>query len=314
LPCRRKKAVIVHKAGNSSRRDHSRFRGAGRSRTIVVRRFEGKRLTTESPLGKTLAYPVAYAPDLLFPIERSVTRHTLGIGDTLPFRGVDIWNAWDLTWLGSDGRPEVATAEIVVPADSTHIVESKSLKLYLGSLAMTHYDTAEHVAAVIADDLETVLGAEADVVLRGPGQTDGRRTRRMPGECLDRIDADCEVYEVDSGLLEISAGEIVREDLYSNLLRSLCPVTGQPDLASVLVSYAGPRIERESLLRYLVSYRLHADYHENCVERMFTDITERCRPEGLSIYARYQRRGGIDINPFRSDFEAPPKNLRLWRQ
>ena len=232
----------------------------------------------------------------------------------MPFSGVDIWNAWDLSWLGPNGRPRVATAEIVVPADSTYIVESKSVKLYLGSLAMTAYDTAEHLAAVVADDLEAVLGAEVDLVLRSPRQTDGRRTRRMPGECLDRIDAGCEVYDVDPELLEISSGEIVREDLYSNLLRSLCPVTGQPDLASVLVSYAGPRIERESLLRYIVSYRRHADYHENCVERMFMDIAERCRPEGLSVYARYQRRGGIDINPFRSNFEAPPKNLRLWRQ
>lgn len=281
---------------------------------VFIRRFEGKRLTTESPLGKTLAYPVVYAPDLLFPIKRSVARHTLGIGDALPFSGVDIWNAWDLTWLGPNGQPEAATAEIIVPADSTYIVESKSLKLYLGSLAMTRYDTAEHVAAVVADDLEALLGAEVELVLRRTGQTDGRRTRRMPGECLDRIEAGCEVYEVDPGLLEICADEIVREDLYSNLLRSLCPVTGQPDLASVVVSYAGPRIERQSLLRYIVSYRGHADYHENCVERMFMDITERCRPEGLSVYARYQRRGGIDINPFRSDFEAPPKNLRLWRQ
>lgn len=238
----------------------------------------------------------------------------MGIGDTAPFSGVDIWNVWDLSWLGPYGRPEAATAEIVIPADSEQIVESKSLKLYLGSLAMTRYDSSEHLAAVLVDDLETVLGTEIALKLRPPRQTDGRRTRRMPGECLDGMDVGCEVYDVDPDLLQTGAGDFVREDLYSNLLRSLCPVTGQPDLASVLVSYAGPRIERESLLRYLVSYRRHADYHEACVERVFMDVMERCRPEGLSVYARYQRRGGIDINPFRSNFEQPPKNLRLWRQ
>ncbi len=243
-----------------------------------------------------------------------MTRQRLGVGEALPFFGVDVWNLWDLSWLGPDGRPQTATAEIVVPADSRQIVESKSLKLYLGSLAMTRYDTPEHLAAVLVDDLEAVLDTEIGLKLRPPRQTDGQRTRRMPGECLDGIDVGCDVYDVDPDLLRVDAGEFVREDLYSNLLRSLCPVTGQPDLAGVLISYAGARIERESLLRYVVSYRRHADYHEACVERMFMDILERCRPEGLSVYARYQRRGGIDINPFRSNFERPPKNLRLWRQ
>jgi len=271
-------------------------------------------MNIETPLGRTTDYPVDYDPDLLFPISRSDSRTGLGLAGDLPFSGVDIWNAWDLSWLDAAGKPRVATAEISVPADSTHIIESKTMKLYLGSFAMSRFDADDEVAAAIEADLEARIGGEVRVELRPLSRSDGRRTRRMPGECIDGVDVACDRYEVDASLLDTDADEFVREDLYSNLFRSLCPVTGQPDLASVLVGYVGPRIRRRSLLRYIVSYRQHGDFHENCVERMFLDLHRECRPEGLTIYARFQRRGGIDINPFRSSFEQPPKNLRLWRQ
>ncbi len=267
----------------------------------------------ESPLGRQADYPEEYAPDVLFPIARADQRGKLGIAAELPFHGVDIWNAWELTWLKPNGQPDTAMAEIRVPADSENIVESKSLKLYLGSFAMSRYATGIELDETITADLSAVTKSVVEVKLRSTRKTDGKRTKRMPGECLDSADVDCDVYDVEPSLLQ-THDDVVREDLYSDLLRSLCPVTGQPDFGSVMFSYVGPRIDRESLLRYIVSFRQHNDYHEHCVERMFMDIRERCRPRALTVYARYQRRGGIDINPYRSDFEEAPKNLRLWRQ
>ena len=271
-------------------------------------------MSQKNPLGQATAYPDQYSPDLLYAIARIDARSALGLDGDLPFNGVDIWNAWELTWLDNNGLPQAATAEIIVAADSVNIIESKSLKLYLGSFAMSRYESHRDVAAVLTRDLTACCGAEVYVTIHAPASPDSAVVSRLPGQCLDTQTVSCDSYEVSPSLLRADASDLVAEDLHSDLLRSLCPVTGQPDIASVLVSYRGPRIDHAALLRYIVSYRQHQDFHETCVERMFMDIRERCGAEQLTIYARYQRRGGIDINPFRSNFEASPPNTRLWRQ
>jgi 7-cyano-7-deazaguanine reductase len=271
-------------------------------------------MSEQIPLGRATAYPETYSPDLLYAIARTDSRVALGLGDDLPFHGADVWNAWELTWLNPAGLPQVATAEITVPADSPNIIESKSFKLYLGSFAMSEFASIGDVEAVISKDLASRTGAQVNARLRAPLATHASTIARPPGHRLDGLSVSCDAYEVDSGFLRADADEVVSEDLYSHLLRSLCPVTNQPDMGSVMISYKGPRIDREALLRYIVSYRQHKDFHESCVERMFIDILELCRPEKLTVYARYLRRGGIDINPFRSNFEEDPPNARLWRQ
>jgi 7-cyano-7-deazaguanine reductase len=269
---------------------------------------------TESPLGKATSHPDEYAPDTLYRIDRAENRSRIGLGPELPFSGVDIWNAWDLTWLGEDGRPQTATAEIRIPADSPGIVESKSMKLYLGSFAMSAYASPNAVRDLIEADLGNCVGAAVTVRIDTLGSTRARGLQRLPGESLDHARVECRDWEVNPDLLCADEDDVVSEDLHTDVLRSLCPVTGQPDLGSLLVCYEGPRIDRASLLRYIVSYRRHQDFHENCVERMFVDLLDRCSPRKLTVYARYQRRGGLDINPFRSNFEASARNLRLWRQ
>ena len=271
-------------------------------------------MNSESRLGQPVQYLDQYSPELLHTIPRAENRDALGLSGPLPFSGVDIWNAWELSWLDPDGKPLAATAEIRVPANSANIVESKSLKLYLNSFSMTNYVAESDVAETIEQDLSVRVGADVDVRIGNASSLYGPIISRLPGACLDELRVKCEAYEIDSSVLQSDSQEIVSEDLYSHLLRSLCPVTNQPDGGSVLVTYRGPRIDRPSLLRYIVSYREHNDFHENCVEKMFMDILERCQPEQLTIYARYLRRGGIDINPFRSNFEDNPPNVRLWRQ
>jgi 7-cyano-7-deazaguanine reductase len=271
-------------------------------------------MTGDSPLGQQSAYPDEYSPELLFSISRGENRVTLGLGDELPFQGVDVWNAWELSWLTNSGQPSVATLEIRVPAESPRIIESKSLKLYLNSFSMSRYDAAEDVRSTIAADLSRCVEAGIEVSLLETAADDGLVCETLPGDCIDDLYVECSTWDVDASLLEADADEIVNESLNSHLLRSLCPVTSQPDSGSVLITYEGPRIDRPSLLRYIASYRQHQDFHETCVERMFLDIKDRCEPTKLTVYARYQRRGGIDINPFRSDFETDVPNTRLWRQ
>lgn len=271
-------------------------------------------MNTESPLGQPVQYIDQYSPELLHPIPRSEHRDALGLSEPLPFSGVDIWNAWELTWLDADGKPVVGTAEIRVPSSSANIVESKSLKLYLNSFSMTNYVAESDIAETIEQDLSVCVDADVDVRMGSASSRFGPIVSELPGTCLDDLHVRCDAYEVDKGLLRADGGEIVREDLYSHLLRSLCPVTNQPDSGSILVTYRGPKIDHNALLRYIVSYREHNDFHENCVEKIFMDIVDCCQPEQLSVYARYHRRGGIDINPFRSNFEENPPNVRLWRQ
>ncbi|HSG97721.1 MAG TPA: NADPH-dependent 7-cyano-7-deazaguanine reductase QueF [Woeseiaceae bacterium] len=263
-------------------------------------------------LGREADYPHKYAPEVLCPITRSDSREPLGITTALPFAGVDIWNAWELTWLGDNGHPKVAVVEIRVPAESPNLIESKSLKLYLGSFAMSRFADAAHVEGAIAADLSQSTGAPVEVTLNPDVSV-----ASLDGPCIDGFDIDCDTWEVDAELLDSDERVVVEESLHSHLLRGLCPVTAQPDMGSVEIRYQGPRIDPVSLLRYIASFREHRDFHEACVERMFVDIWKRCAPTTLSVYARYQRRGGVDINPFRTSrrrqVERPP-NTRLWRQ
>jgi 7-cyano-7-deazaguanine reductase len=267
----------------------------------------------EIPLGKPTEYSSRYTPELLFGVARSVARELSGIGPELPFSGSDIWNAWELTWLDETGKPVVATATIAVDATSPNIIESKSLKLYLNSFAMTRYRTVDEVSALIQTDLSQVAGSSVIVDIKSAITSTSDSIVQFPGTCIDHLEmAEMSNY-VDASVLRCST-ETVSEEIYSHLLRSNCPVTNQPDMGSVLVRYKGPKIDQSSLLQYIVSYRQHSDFHEACIERIFVDLNKHCAPEKLTIYARYNRRGGLDINPFRTNANESPDNLRLWRQ
>ena len=267
------------------------------------------------PLGKPTDYPAEYSPQVLFAVPRIEARRALGLGDELPFRGEDVWNAWELSWLEPSGKPVVATAVITIPADSPNIVESKSLKLYLNSLAMSQYESIDEIGKIIRRDLSGIAKSEVGISMLAANDSSTARIAVLPGDCIDELEVRIdESAGVDAATLRTAGEASVEEELHSHLLRSNCPVTNQPDMGSVLVRYRGPAIDRESLLRYIVSFRRHNDFHEACVERMFIDIKARCGPDKLTVYARYNRRGGLDINPFRSDFEATVENLRLWRQ
>lgn len=270
----------------------------------------------ESSLGKSVAYRDDYDPSLLFPIPRQPKRAELGLGEALPFHGVDVWNAYELSWLDSRGKPVVAVAEFRVPATSPHIVESKSFKLYLNTFAQTRMADTAAVEALLQRDLSAAAGAPVAVTLTAAADFAGLRLQELAGECIDALDVDIADYDTPRPdyLLADTSVEI-EETLVSHLLKSNCPVTGQPDWASVQVRYRGPRLDRAGLLRYLVSFRRHSDFHEQCVERIYTDLLARCRPQSLAVYARYTRRGGLDINPFRcSDADAVPLNGRGARQ
>lgn len=266
------------------------------------------------PLGQDTEYPQNYAPDALFAIPRADNREAIGIGRDLPFRGTDVWNAWELTWLGPTGLPVVAKAEIRVPADSPSIIESKSLKLYLGSIAMSTFDSVSKVRATIESDLSACAGTPVNVYVMPIARIEARSVSRLAGTLLDNLEVKCTDWEVDPELLVADASTIVSEDLHTHLLRSLCPVTAQPDIGSLQISYRGPRIDHAGLLRYIVSYRQHSDFHESCIERMFVDLLARCAPRELTLQAHYLRRGGIDINPFRTNADEALRGTRLWRQ
>ena len=265
-----------------------------------------------SPLGKETVYANQYDPSLLYPIERDINWHARGVDrSTLPFFGEDIWNSYEISWLNAKGKPIVALAQFHIPATSTHIVESKSFKLYLNSYNLSRFDSADEVAAQMAKDLSDAAGGQVRVTLTSP--QDAVQIESFDGRCIDDLDITVAHYEPAPELLS-SQGENVTETLISHLLKSNCPVTGQPDWASVQISYSGPKIDEEGLLGYLISYREHGDFHEQCVETIFMDILERCQPEELTVYARYVRRGGLDINPYRSTLDTLPKNPRLSRQ
>lgn len=269
-----------------------------------------------STLGHDVAYPSTYDASLLFPIPRAEARARLGLDEALPFVGVDLWNAYELSWLDPRGKPQVALAEVRVPATSPNLIESKSFKLYLNSFAQERVAGTDALRATLIADLSAAAGAPVSVSLIAPTSPQAFPVSVLPGELIDSVAITIEQYGPPAPeLLKADAQESVEETLVSHLFRSNCPVTGQPDWASLQIAYAGPRIDRAALLRYLVSFRTHSDFHEACVERIFLDLRARCAPVKLAVYARFTRRGGLDINPFRAlPGAAMPDNLRLSRQ
>lgn len=268
-----------------------------------------------SPLGKTAAYINTYTPSLLFPIPRKVKRNEIGIDQVLPFTGVDIWTAYEISWLNTKGKPMVAIGEFRIPCESSNIVESKSLKLYLTSFSGSKFASLEEVKSLIESDLSASTGSQVKVSLFSVDE-ESLTPARLRGHCLDDLDIECSQYMPNPSLL-ISKGEVVEEVLYSHLLKSNCLVTGQPDWGSIEISYRGQKIDHAGLLKYIVSLRDHNEFHEQCIERIFSDLKRRCNLKSLSVYARYTRRGGLDINPYRvspGSSWKQPENLRLIRQ
>jgi 7-cyano-7-deazaguanine reductase len=270
-----------------------------------------------SPLGKSAAYRTDYAPELLFPIPRQAKRDELMLLGTLPFFGVDIWNAYEVSWLNLRGKPQVAIARITVSSDSPNIVESKSFKLYLNSFNQTRLASADALKALLEQDLSAGFGAPVQIVLTLQEAFSTLEMGELDGLLLDRLDIEVEQYSPSPLLLKADFDATpVEEKFVSHLLKSNCLVTGQPDWASVQIHYVGPQIDQEGLLRYLIGFREHNEFHEQCVERIFVDILRQCGPQKLAVYARYTRRGGLDINPWRSNFSTGqrPPNLRCARQ
>ena len=277
-------------------------------------RYAGASALQGLSLGQQSAYISQYTPSLLQPVPRSLNRDDLGLRGELPFQGSDVWTLYELSWLNAKGKPVVAIGEVFVPATSPNLIESKSFKLYLNSFNQTRCDSLEAVQALLVQDLSGCAGAPVSVTLFTLDQAT-HQIAQLPGECIDNLDIEVDGYEFDETLLQGAAGRgIVEETLHSHLLKSNCLVTSQPDWGSVVIHYRGPRLDREKLLRYLISFRQHNEFHEQCIERIFTDLKHFCAPEQLTVHARYTRRGGLDINPFRSDWEPVPANLRLIRQ
>ncbi|GKT22239.1 NADPH-dependent 7-cyano-7-deazaguanine reductase QueF [Acidovorax sp. SUPP3334] len=276
----------------------------------------------QSQLGRTSAYADQYDASLLFPIPRAGKRAEIGIADTAPFFGADLWTAFELSWLNLRGKPQVAIAHVTVPCETLNIVESKSFKLYLNSFNNSRFtDAAEVQARIRADVSEAVWrgGQQSGTVgvkLLLPELFEREPVHELDGLLLDRLDVECTQYTPAPELLSANHAETpVTEALTSHLLKSNCLVTGQPDWGSVRIHYSGPQIDQAGLLQYLVSFRNHNEFHEQCVERIFMDVWIRCKPIKLSVYARYTRRGGLDINPFRTSHpQALPANVRTARQ
>ncbi len=332
-------------------------------------------IPTAVPLGKDVSYPKGYDASLLFPMPRLDARRTLGLAglpgeattaSALPFKGFDLWNAYELSWLNAKGLPKVALLRLKVPCTSPNIIESKSFKLYLNSFNQTRFETVHHVFDLLRNDLALAIGAELELELVGPDQFANEKIAEFVGVDLDKLDVEIDCYQPDIAILKlkgetsetIGADEIasvrdaaragartgsigsvainatvnaldkldkrgqakvertsISEKVFSRLLKSNCPVTDQPDWACIQIEYTGPAIDHASLLKYIVSYRMHNGFHEHCVEKIFVDILTQCSPTSLSVYARYTRRGGLDINPWRATFDAkPPKLGRSARQ
>jgi 7-cyano-7-deazaguanine reductase len=277
---------------------------------------------SQAPLGKTSSYADQYDASLLFPIARHDKRIEIGVSGTPPFFGADMWTAFEVSWLNERGKPQLAIAHITVPCESPNIIESKSLKLYLNSFNQTVFTDMTAVMTTLRQDLSAAAWHAATsqgvvgVRMVAPSAFDAQPIHELDGLSLDRLDIDCTRYTPAPDLLSTTTGEVaVSEVLVSHLLKSNCLVTGQPDWGSVQISYSGQSLNQEGLLQYLVSYRNHNEFHEQCVERIFMDIWTRCKPTRLSVYARYTRRGGLDINPYRTSHPAAlPANIRTARQ
>ncbi|WP_426447630.1 NADPH-dependent 7-cyano-7-deazaguanine reductase QueF [Siccibacter colletis] len=267
-------------------------------------------------LGKTTDYCDVYDATLLQPVPRSMNRLPLGLlDDALPFHGGDIWTLYELSWLNARGLPQVAVGQVELNADSVNLVESKSFKLYLNSFNQTRFASWDDVKDTLQRDLSACAQGDVNVALFRLSDIEGQPVARFEGECIDDQDIAIDNYAFNADYLQGAAGdEVVEETLVSHLLKSNCLITNQPDWGSVQLRYRGAKIDREKLLRYLVSFRHHNEFHEQCVERIFNDVQRFCQPEALSVYARYTRRGGLDINPWRSNVAYTPATGRLVRQ
>jgi 7-cyano-7-deazaguanine reductase len=264
-------------------------------------------------LGKATVYREIYTPDLLQAVPRSMNRVELNLTAELPFSGTDRWNGYELSWLNTKGKPKVAIMRCEVPVTSPNLVESKSFKLYLNSFNQSHFDSLESVTEALTKDLSQCAGERVKVILFKAAEFSQMQIESFDAVSIDDLDIEVKDYQLDSSNLTIS-GELVEETLTSDLLKSNCLITNQPDWGSVCIRYQGQQINHEGLLRYLISFRQHNEFHEQCVERIFCDIMAKCKPNKLSVYARYTRRGGLDINPFRSNFEKIYPEGRLARQ
>jgi 7-cyano-7-deazaguanine reductase len=255
------------------------------------------------PLGIDAEYTEGYDSNLLFPMPRHEGRSAVGLEAGKPWTGHDLWTGYEFSWLNAKGRPSVAVLTIVVDAESTHIVESKSMKLYLNGFAQTRFSSTGEVLQRLQVDLDRAFGSAVTLTLMGLDELAGT-TASTKAQCLDELDVEITSYQRDPSLLVGESGgreaADVEELLVSHLFRSLCPVTAQPDWASIFIQYQGAPVDREGLLAYLISYREHQAFHETTVERIYEDIWQRCKPRALSVSGRFLRRGGLDINPFRT--------------
>jgi len=286
-----------------------------------------EKITISAPddlsLGKQVDYEYEYNPALLQGVPRSLSRDTLSFksgapsSDALPFEGIDTWTGYELSWLNMKGKPQVAILECMVPITSENLIESKSFKLYLNSFNQTRFQSSDDVKSVLKKDLSACAGKDVEVNLILPSEFETLQFREFQGTLLDELDIEIDNYEPDTrylGLASSDKSNEVSETLVSHLLKSNCLITSQPDWASIQIKYTGSPIDHEGLLRYLISFRQHNEFHEQCVERIYTDILNHCKPTKLTVCARYTRRGGLDINPFRTNFEAPYPNHRQARQ
>ena len=273
-------------------------------------------------LGQKTEYSNQYDASLLQPVPRSLNRDDLNLGNELPFKGHDLWTMYELSWLNDKGLPQVAVGDVYIPATSQNLIESKSFKLYLNSYNQTRFHSWDDVQARLIQDLSLCAGEAVIVNIHSVTEYTNQPIVTMGGTCIDEQDIEISSYEFEASLLEGAVSEKeeagekeIEETLHSHLLKSNCLITNQPDWGSVEIAYSGKQIDREALLRYLVSFREHNEFHEQCVERIFTDIMKYCQPTKLTVYARYTRRGGLDINPYRStEQDKPNHNMRMARQ
>ncbi|MFB0912070.1 MAG: NADPH-dependent 7-cyano-7-deazaguanine reductase QueF [Glaciecola sp.] len=269
-------------------------------------------------LGKIVEYAKEYDNSLLQPVPRSLSRDSIKLPKQLPFHGTDIWNGYELSWLNTKGKPQVAILRCEVPITSPNLIESKSFKLYLNSLNQSQFSNVDEVTQVLSEDLSNCAGENVTVQVIPSTQFDSIEFGHFSGLCIDDLDIQIDDFDITPELLKLNPSTktdgTCSETLVSHLLKSNCLITNQPDWGSILIKYTGSQISHEGLLRYLISFRQHNEFHEQCVERIFYDILQQCKPQKLTVYARYTRRGGLDINPFRSNFEAPYQDARLARQ
>jgi 7-cyano-7-deazaguanine reductase len=269
----------------------------------------------KSPLGKKSQYINEYDVSLLYPIPRAINRNNIQVPENLPFKGVDIWNAFEISWLNVKGKPVIAIAEIMIPCTSPNIVESKSLKLYLNSFNQTKFDSQKNVQQTIQKDLSAGFGEAIFVTMISQQEFNLLEIKDFEGICLDDLDVEIDNYQIDTSTLHSDESIRTEETVFSHLLKSNCLVTGQPDWLSVSIKYSGSKIDHEGLLKYIISFRNCNEFTEQCIERIYMDLSKHCSPDKLTVYGRSTRRGGLDINAFRSNFEEKPtRNIRLARQ